>query len=144
MKTSIQLISATILMMFVISCSNKSNDLTPSNSSENLTQNAWKVSYYEERGKDETSKFDGYQISFENGGVFKLSNSTETFTGTWSISNKSDDSSNSSQKLIIYISGNYVADELQDDWVIAEQSENQMTLQDDSSDHSETLKLDKF
>ncbi|HEY9114734.1 MAG TPA: hypothetical protein VIN10_08525 [Bacteroidales bacterium] len=144
MKTSIQLISATILMMLVISCSNKSNDLTPSNSSENLTQNAWKVSYYEERGKDETSKFSGYQISFENGGVFKLSNSTETFTGSWSIGNKSDDSSSSSQKLIIYISGNYVADELQDDWVIAEQSENQMTLQDDSSDHSETLKLVKL
>ena len=144
MKTSIQLFSATILMMLVISCSNKSNDITPSNSSGNLQQNTWKVSHYEEKGNDETSKFNGYQISFEKNGILKLSNTTESFTGSWSIGNSSDDSSSSSQKLVISVSGNYVADHLQNDWVIIEQSDIQITLQDDSSNHTEILKLSKI
>lgn len=144
MKTSIQLLSATILMMVFVSCSNKSNDITPSSSSENLEQSFWQVSFFEEKGKDETSTFNGYQIMFESGGVFKLSNSAQTFTGSWSFGSKSGDGSNSSQKLIIFINGNYVADELQDDWVIVEQTDSFLHLQDDNTEHTETLKLVKM
>lgn len=144
MKTKLQSLTAAILMLIVISCSNKSNDIAPSGSTENIQQKTWKVSYYEEKGVNETSKFSGYQLTFENGGLFKLSNSTETLTGTWSVGNNSDDSSASSKKLIIYISGNYVADELQDDWVIISQTDSEITLQDDSSTHTETLKLSKI
>lgn len=144
MKTSIRILTATILLMIVFSCSNKSNDITPSNSSQNLKQGTWKVTYFEERGKIETSKFDGYSMTFNNDGLFNLYNSSNSFNGTWSIMNNSDDSSNSSNKLVIWISGNDVADQLQDDWIIIEQTENQITLQDDSSNHIETLRLNKI
>lgn len=144
MKTSIHILSATILLMIVFSCSNKSNDITPSNSSQNLKQGSWKVSYFEERGKIETSKFDGYLMTFNSDGSFSLFDSFNSFNGTWTVNNSSDDSSSSSTKLVIWISGNDVADQLQHDWIIIEQTENQMTLQDDSSNHTETLIMNKI
>jgi len=144
MKTSIHILSATILLMIVFSCSNKSNDITPATSAQNLKQGTWKVSYFEERGKIETSKFDGYSMTFNNDGSFNLYNSSDSFNGTWTVNNNSDDSSNSSNKLVILISGNDVADQLQNNWIIIEQTENQMTLQDDSSNHTETLRINKI
>jgi len=144
MKTTIKLLAVLIALFMTVSCSNSgSNDITPAGTSENLNQGLWTVTYFEERGENETSKFSGYQLSFDSGGVFRLINSTSNFTGSWSVNNNSDDSSNSSQKLVIYISGNNVADQLQDDWIIVSQTENSIYLQDDSSNHTETLKLEK-
>lgn len=144
MKTTINLLAAIIVLFITASCSNSgSSDITPAGTSENLSQGLWTVTFFEERGENETSKFSGYQMSFDSGGVFRLISSTNNYTGSWSVNKNSDDNSNSSQKLIIYISGNNVADQLQDDWIIVSQTENSIHLQDDSSNHTETLKLQR-
>jgi hypothetical protein len=144
MKTALKFLASLIILLIVVSCSNSSaNDITPSGTSQNLNEGVWTVSYFEERGKNETSKFNGYQLTFDSGGVFILKNSSNTFTGSWSVSNNSDDSSNSTSRLIIYVSGNDAADQLQDDWIIVSQTNNSLELQDDSTNHSETLKLKK-
>lgn len=144
MKPAIKILASFIVLLIIASCSNSSgNDITPAGASQNLNEGTWAVSYFEERGKNETSKFSGYQLTFDSGGVFILKNSANTFTGSWSVNNNSDDSSNSSTRLIIYVSGNDAADLLQDDWVIVSQTNNAVELQDDNINHTETLKLTK-
>ena len=144
MKTIKTLCIVFSLATLMAACTkNETNDLSPKSESQNLKQGSWRVSHYSEREKDETHKFNGYKLNFQDGGLFTLSNSSATFTGTWSIDPLSDDSSSSSHKLIIMISGNEIADQLVDDWRIVQMTDDFIQLEDDSDDHTELLELTK-
>lgn len=133
------------MAILVASCSkNETNDLSPEQTTDNLKQGLWTVSYFSEKGNDETSNFSGYTILFAENGILTFSNSVNKFTGTWSYDHQSDDNSNSSNKLVILITGSKLADDLQDDWIIIEMKENSIQLKDDNTSSAEFLNLVKI
>lgn len=133
------------MAILVASCSkNETNDLNPEQTNNNQKQGYWKVSHFSERGKDETSNFSGYLLMFSENGVLTFSNSVTTYTGIWSLDDQSDDNSSSSNKLIISITGSKLADDLQDDWIIIEMTENSIQLKDDNTTSAEFLNLVKI
>ena len=88
----------------------------------------WRVSYYYDNAKDETSKFSGYSFDIKAGGAFVATlPSGEKVTGNW-VQNSS------SNKFIISISGTEALDDMVDDWQILEQTDNLIKLKDDSKE----------
>jgi len=145
MKTVKLLTLLMSISILIASCSkNNSNDLDQTTTNENLKTGEWTVTHFSERGNDETHKFNGYTLIFGENGVFNISNSQITFTGSWYYDHLSDDSSSSSKKLVISIIGNDVTNELHDDWVIIEMNDHFFHLEDDSNDHTEILKISKI
>lgn len=145
MKTLRTLSLILTMSILVASCSkSESSDLNQVQANNNLKQGVWKVSYFSEKGKDETSNFNGYTLQFNDNGSLTFSNSVNTLSGTWSYDHLSDDNSNSSNKLHIILTGSKLADELQDDWIIIEMSENSIQLKDDNTSSAEFLNLVKI
>lgn len=133
------------IAILIASCSkNQTNEISPVETIDYLKQADWKVSYYSDKGKDETNNYSGYILSFGENDIFTLSNSQINLSGTWSLNNQSDDSSNSGNKLIISITGNKQADDLQDDWIIVAVNGNSIQLKDDNASGNETLTLVKI
>ena len=122
----------------------KSDSPAPSTPEESLKQSRWQVTYYEERGKNETDKFNGYTLIFEDNGTFIFKIKSQSFTGKWSIEDRSDDSDPYQSKLVLWITGNNTADELQDDWYILDSSDNLIRLHDDNTNHTEILEIKKL
>lgn len=144
MKTITKLMLMLSLITLIFSCSNKSNDLTPNQISDNLKQGSWSVSYYAENGKDETYKFNGYSLIFGNDNVLELMKGLQNCcSGSWYYENPSDDSSESNKKLVLNIFGDDVADKLQDDWLIIESTSDFFHLIDDNIEKQEVLKLSR-
>lgn len=116
------------------SCTNNSDDNLPGGSTDDILAQSenWKVSYYWDKDKDETSDFAGYTFSFKSGGVFQATFAGSTTTGTWQV----NDSSN---KLIINIAGTKPLDDLNDDWLILEKSNSSIKLKDDNNTQLEEL-----
>ncbi|MCB0568281.1 MAG: hypothetical protein KDC66_00880, partial [Phaeodactylibacter sp.] len=92
------------MMMFLLigfsACTNSSSDDNqPDTPSTTLTTTGqWRVSYYFDKDKDETSDFNGYTFSFLDNGVLEASRNGSTTAGTWKVI--SDDGH---QKLVIVI-----------------------------------------
>lgn len=118
----------------LFSCTNSNDDNTPGGSTDDILAQSenWKVSYYWDKDKDETSDFAGYTFSFKAGGVFQATGGGSTTTGSWQVDN-------SSNKLIITIAGTKPLDDLNDDWIILEQSNTSIKLKDDNDTHLEEL-----
>jgi hypothetical protein len=137
------LIAGLISLSFLIgvsSCedSNKPDENKPTkqNVETALTQHAWRVTNFFDE-KDETGLFAGYSFRFNKDGSVIATSSSNTVSGTWSTFN----SSNGDLKLNIEFSLTEPFDELTDDWVIVESSENKIMLQDLSGGSEEVDKL---
>ena len=134
-------------ILLSVACSKtENNDMTQNGQSgleSQLIKNTWIVAYYEDRGKDETSDFNGYSIQFSADGSLLVSTgqAKAQYKGSWMLTGNSDDSSSSGGKLIMAISGNDVVRELEEDWRIIEWNETRLKLFDDSADHTAYLNL---
>lgn len=102
MKT-IKIISilSLIYIISVASMCSDDDDVTPlsTNYSSTLVSNTvksgnWRITYFNDSGTDETSNFTGYAFTFGNSNVLTATNTSNTYTGSWSItdSNSNDDS----------------------------------------------------
>lgn len=140
MKTTAKLLLFA-LTISLYSCS-KSNDnnMTPSstNKTEQVTGN-WKVMYYLDSGKDETSDFSGYNFAFNNGDVLMAVNGSTTFNGTWRIGNNTSGDDSSSNRLVITINGDKAMDKLQHDWLIIKITDKEIWLRDDNISSNEEI-----
>lgn len=128
------LLAATILL----SCTDDSND-SFTNKDDTLTNaGIWRVTYYWDKDKDETSDFAGYTFVFESGGIFKATKTGTTTTGNWQI--------NSSGNRLIINTGvtTKPLDDLNDDWIITEKANKRIKLKDDrdGNDGDELLTLE--
>lgn len=125
LKTGILLL---FINAFTLACNNE-DDNTPSSTNDTLTNGGnWKVTYYFDKDKEETSDFAGYTFVFENGGAFKSTKNGTTTTGTWQVDN-------SSNKLIINAGvATKPLQDLSDDWIITEKSAKVIKLRDDRTD----------
>jgi hypothetical protein len=124
-----KLIVLCLLLTTFMACKNSSsNNVNPSNAD---IVGVWKVSYYFD-DKDETSDFNGYTFDFKSDGKFVANFSSRTVTGTWS-------ENNSSNKLIIDISGTKALDDVKDDWLITEKTSTSIKLKDDNLTKNEQI-----
>ena len=123
-----------VMLAMMIGCTNKNDDsVTPDNTSGTINQGSWKVTYFNDSGKDETNKFNGYTFTFADNGTITATNGSITETGTWSTGN--DDSQ---VKLYITFTGMSPFDEISDDWHVIEQGSSLIKLEDVSGGNGGT------
>ena len=89
----------------------------------NTAQNGnWVITYFFDTDSDETSDYTGYEFTFGTNGVLTASNGTNTYAGTWSVtddSNSNDDSSSDDDiDFNISFASPVDFEELSDDWDI--------------------------
>ena len=130
------------LSVALISCSKSDdNNPSPSDTSSSVKENVpgqWKVSYYYDNDKEETSNYLGYTFTFASDGTLTAINAAQTYQGSWS--NTVDDNL---PRLVISLSGNDDLIELSDDWVIKSISNTLISLEDDNTTKTEQLKFSK-
>lgn len=148
MKKSLFLL-LTIVAILAVSCTKdaepvSSADTTIDSQKVLVASSAWKVSFFTERGVDQTSDFSTYLFQFNSDGT-TVANSTGIgilYYGSWSLMQgshtKPDDSGNHSSgtednKMIITLTGNHHMDEISEDWKIVKLTDTEMWLMDDNT-----------
>jgi len=111
--------------MLITSCT-KDNilDDTPQEVTNTVTEGTWSIGYFWD-DKDETSHFNGYDFTFNSNGTLSATNSSQTYSGTWSTG--TDDSQ---LKLNISFLSPADFEDLSDDWHIIERSNTLIKLED--------------
>jgi hypothetical protein len=117
--------------MLAVACNND-DDANPSNQSkiENIAKSGtWRITYFYDTDKEETTNFTGYNFTF--GSTLTATNGATTHTGTWSItdSNSNDDSMDDLHFNIAFTAPPDFED-LSDDWDIIEVTETKIKLTD--------------
>lgn len=144
--TFLKITAAFLLILSLASCQNANNDdnsITPNNPANPtvITQGGgnWKVTYYFDKDKVETSDFASYTFKFNADGSFESSGSSSA-TGTWKVTD--DDGS---QRLVLSSgSGAKPLSDLDDDWILVSMSGSKIELKDDNTEHLEELRFEKI
>ncbi len=142
-KTSIIYPIILLLTMLIASCSTDDvltnvNINNTSQVSQVASTGSWRITYFNDSGRDETKHFEGYQFVFNVDGSLLATNNTKSITGRWSISNNDsddDDSKDDNHKDInfnISFTSPRKFDDLSDDWDIVFASDTQIKLKDGS------------
>lgn len=131
-------------------CSNDDDD-NPNNNSQQIAQiednvqtGTWRVSNFIDSGENETSDFSGYDFTFNMDGSLVASNGTNTFTGTWSItddSNSNDDSNSDDDidfNIFFPVPDSNDFEDLNDDWDIVSATSTRIELIDISGGNGDT------
>ncbi|TVZ25236.1 META domain-containing protein [Gillisia sp. Hel_I_86] len=129
----------------VSSCNNNDDAMSPTNQvvdvdqetidevKTNVQSGTWRITKFMEDDVDETDRFTGFSLIFDANGTLTASDGTETFMGTWSItdSDSSDDDSNDDD-LDFNINFNLTNDfeDLNDDWNFVSRSATKVELTD--------------
>ena len=94
-----------------------------------VTAGTWKITLFNDSGTDETNHFTGYNFTFGANNVLTAANGTNTYTGTWSVtdSNSNDDSINDLHFNIGFASPDNFED-LTEDWSILEKTSTLIKL----------------
>ena len=135
--------------IFMLSCT-KDNDLnndpTLDQMEDKIEAGTWKITLFEEAGKDETNHFSGYDFTFNSDGTLLAENGINSYEGTWSItdSNSNDDSPDDLHFNIYFNLSNDFED-LNDDWNILTSTDVKIELIDVSGGNGGTdyLTLEK-
>ncbi len=127
----------------MISCSDNDEsgpDLTSMQEIEDtMNSGNWRITRFIDSGKDETNHFSGYDFVFNENGVLTSNNETNTYEGSWSISdsNSSDDSPDDLDFTIQFNLTNDFED-LNDDWDILSVTASKIELMDVSGGNGGT------
>lgn len=141
-----RMVIATSLLsvMLMVSCNDDDDDSPPNVTIEDQVENnvqkgTWRITKFIDSDEDETNNFAGYNFTFGDSGVLTASNGTNTYEGTWSItdSNSNDDSPDD---LDFNINFNLMNDfeDLNDDWDFISQSASKIELIDVSGGNGGT------
>ncbi len=139
-------IFSVIILFFGIALTNCSNDdgiATPTISQSDV-QGVWVVSFFEERGVNETGDFAGFSFDFKSGGTLDVTGNGLSLSGTWSLRNGSDPGE--PQELVIAIpTVDKPLEELNDDWDIMAYNSSKIELREISGGdgHLEQLHFTK-
>ncbi|WP_333876222.1 hypothetical protein [Flavobacterium sp.] len=118
--------------------SSSSQDPTPVINA--ATQGTWRITSYVDSGTDETNHFTGYNFTFASGNVLTATNGTNTYTGTWSVTNDNSNDDNPSSDLDFNIGFTSPANfaDLTDDWDIVSYTSTTISLIDISGGNGGT------
>lgn len=145
-KFNLGLLFLMSITLLSTTCSSGDDDDNPADNTaqiENINNTAesgdWIITYYFDTDSEETSDYNGYIFTFENTGTLTASNGTNTFTGTWSVtdSNSNDDSSDDIDFNILFSSPPDF-EELSDDWEIITYNSSKIELTDVSGGNGGT------
>lgn len=126
-------------------CKTEDNNVNPSSGGNNnsgvlVTGVNWRVSYFYDNDKDETSDFSGYTFEFRSDNTLVANNGSNTISGTW---NETVD--DNLPRLVIQLNTtNDKLDELNDDWVVESKTASEIKLKDDNPDRNEQLHFIKL
>lgn len=102
------------------------------------TDGTWKITYFFDES-DETTNFTGYNFTFGSDNVLTATNGTNTYTGTWSVSDSnSDDDIMDELHFNVAFSSPANFEDLTDDWNFVEKTETLMKLSDVSGGNGGT------
>ena len=151
MKTQIlKTVLALFVSVLLVGCSeDDSNDNNTNNNSNLIAQanqvaqsGSWRISYFWDTDKDETSNFAGYVFNFNSDGTLVATGNNNTVNGTWSVTDSSSSSSSSSNDVDFNIFFNVPQtsdfEDLNDDWDIISITNNMMELTDVSGGNGGT------
>lgn len=136
--------------LMVLACSSDDDDQNDDNSQEisqienEVQSGTWRISSYIDSGDNETSDFNGYNFTFTTDGSLVATNGTITYNGTWSVtnsSNSSDDSSGDDDidfNIFFPVSDDHDFEDLNDDWDIISHSNTTISLMDISGGDGST------
>lgn len=125
------------------SCSSDDDNSTTSSIQTDIENSIqvsnWRVTKFIDSGDDETNNYNGYSFTFNSDSSLVATNGTNTYTGSWSVTD-SNSSSNSSSDLDFNISFTSPPDfeELSDDWDIITNSASKIELIDVSGGNGGT------
>ena len=131
---------------FLTACSDDDSSSTNGNPTEvvnTVKQGTWRVTSYMEDANDETNHFTGYNFTFGDNNEVTATNGTNTYTGTWSVTNSSnssddDDNNNSDIDFNIMFATPENFTDLNDDWDILERTDTKIRLRDISGGNGGT------
>ena len=126
----IQLYTLSLLASLLFACSPKSTVqqvLTPDMVISTLNSSTWKITWYVDSGKDETSDYEGALITFNTGGNLLGSQGLLSYPGTWA--SEYDDNV---VKLDMDFGGVNPFSKLNDDWRVLSRTENEIKLSSES------------
>jgi hypothetical protein len=136
-----------LVVLFIITtastCSNddsSSSSVNSSNSVISIVNNGtWRITYYYDTDHEETATFSGYDFTFGVNNALTATNGTNTYSGTWSISDSnSNDDSLSDLDFNIAFATPVEFEGLSDDWEIVEKSSSIIKLRDISGGNGGT------
>jgi len=149
MKTSlVNLIILFFAVLFFKSCSKDDNNTSDIIDSSDipairsaLMDGEWRITYYFDTDKDETSDYSGYTFTFQDNGTLGATDGNTALSGAWSITdsdNSDDDNSSSDIDFNIVFSSPDIFEELSDDWDIKKYSNSSIELVDVSGGNGGT------
>jgi hypothetical protein len=102
------------------------------------TEGTWKITYFFDES-DETTNFSGYNFTFGSDNVLTATNGTNTYTGTWSVTDSNSDDDNMDElHFNIAFTAPVNFEDLTDDWNFVEKTETLMKLSDVSGGNGGT------
>ena len=133
MKKILLILSSALLLGIFLSSCTEEEDMLPdqvrAQIESNLESGTWKISLFEDSGKNETGHFSGYNFTFGSDGTLAAENDMNQFRGTWSISDSgSNDDSADNQEFIIFFNLSNDFEELNEDWDIITHGEVKIEL----------------
>jgi hypothetical protein len=104
----------------VVSCTEDNSTGTSKDELVNTVSNGtWRITYFFDSDTDETTNFSGYSFTFGASDLLTATNVTNTYTGSWNISDSSsdDDSPDDLDFNIIFTNPDNF-EELSEDWEV--------------------------
>ena len=149
MKAKLIFLNLFAVLLVAVSCDSNDDpadtqaDVNPAELRSAAQNGQWRITYYFDSDKEETSDYAGYVFTFGADGTVTATNGTTEVTGTWSVTDSSssdddsfDDSSDVDFNLFFASPPNF--EELTDDWDILEYTSGRIRLIDVSGGDGST------
>lgn len=147
-KAAFYLVVAFVFSLSTASSCSSDDDNSNSNSTapdptpviNTVTQGTWRITSFIDSDNDETNHFTGYNFTFGASSVLTATNGTNTYTGTWSVtdSNSNDDSPSNDLDFNIMFASPADFTDLTDDWDIVSRTDTKIQLIDVSGGNGGT------
>jgi hypothetical protein len=124
MKT--KLLGLLMLSLTILTACDKNDDNTSSTMDVRTvaTSGNWRVTYFMEENREQTSIFSGYSFTFAANNSLTAIKGTSSIAGSWAT-----DTDDSKSKLVIVFAGPSGFDELTEDWLVIESTSSRIKLQ---------------
>ena len=105
-----------------------------------MKDGTWHVTYYSDHNDDQTDHFAGYNFTFGSGNVLTATDGTNTYTGTWNVTNFNhvDESPNDFIDFNIFFSAPPDFEDISDDWDIMTRTDTKIEMIDVDPDPTKT------
>lgn len=137
-KLNISFLLCLFSLLTIVSCNSDdddNNDAKPSSNIQatmeaNVQNGTWRITKFIDSSVNETTHFTGYIFTFNSSGVLNANNGTNSYDGTWSITNDNNDDSPDDLDFNINFNLTNDFEDLNDDWDILSQTSVKIELID--------------